>query len=65
MPVIKEGIIEYKNGVPQMVMSLLHPKYKNLYTYGLGQPRWGAGSLIVCIYICNVGIMYMVDCHCK
>jgi hypothetical protein len=51
LPIIKPGIIEYKEGVPQMVLSLLHPKYKNIYTFGLSQPRWGAGSLIVCVSI--------------
>lgn len=41
------GLLEYDGSVPKLVNDIIHPKYKNLYLFGIAQPIWGAGSLIV------------------
>jgi len=45
-PMFKPGFVEFRNSVPVLVNGTLHPKYKNLYIFGINQPRYGAGTLI-------------------
>lgn len=44
-PFLEPGIVEWKEGVPQLI-SMFHPRYKNIYFFGIGQARYGAGPLI-------------------
>lgn len=46
LPMFEPGLIEYDEGIPQLVSALIHPKYENLFIFGLQQPRYGAGPLI-------------------
>jgi cation diffusion facilitator CzcD-associated flavoprotein CzcO len=46
IPVVKPGVIEWKNGMPQLISGMISPRYKNLYIFGTGQARYGAGPLI-------------------
>jgi hypothetical protein len=46
VPFLAPGVITWKNGVPQLIGGMLAPKHKNIYFFGMGQPRYGAGPLI-------------------
>lgn len=46
LPVLAPGLVEYKNGMPQLIHGMLLPDHKNLYIFGTGQARYGAGPLI-------------------
>lgn len=46
IPFLQEGLIPVKNNMPQLIAGLFHANYKNLYYFGGGQPRYGAGPLI-------------------
>lgn len=46
LPFLDHGIFEWENGIPVRVGNMLPPGYANLYIFGLGQPRGGAGPLI-------------------
>jgi hypothetical protein len=45
-PFLSEGIVTWAGGMPQLIGGVLPPAHKNLYVFGLGQPRYGAGPLI-------------------
>jgi len=45
-PFLAPGLVEVRDGVPQLVGGLLSRRHKNLYIFGVGQPRYGAGPLI-------------------
>lgn len=45
-PFLAPGIVEFKGEMAQLIGGLLPPRHKNLYVFGLGQPRYGAGPLI-------------------
>jgi uncharacterized NAD(P)/FAD-binding protein YdhS len=46
LPMLEPGLIEWKDGYPQLIEGIFPPNHKNLYVFGLGQPRYGAGPLI-------------------
>ena len=46
-PMLSPEVLAYKNGVPQLVNDALIPGHRNIIVVGIGQPRYGAGSLIV------------------
>ena len=41
-----EGLVDWKDGFPQLARGMFSPQYKHLYVFGLGQPRYGAGPLV-------------------
>ncbi len=43
---LDKEVLEFKDGVPQLVADLYVENYKNLYVLGIGQPRYGAGPLM-------------------
>jgi hypothetical protein len=45
-PFLAEGVVEWKDGYPQLIGGLMPSDHKNIYFFGLGQPRYGAGPLI-------------------
>ncbi len=45
-PFLADGILEWKRGMPVLIGGVLPPGRRNLYVFGLGQPRYGAGPLI-------------------
>jgi cation diffusion facilitator CzcD-associated flavoprotein CzcO len=45
-PFLDPGIIAFVDGIPQLIGNVVPPDRKNLYVFGLGQPRYGAGPLI-------------------
>lgn len=45
-PFLAEGVVEWRHGYPQLIGGLMPPDHKNIYFFGLGQPRYGAGPLI-------------------
>ncbi|WP_437970069.1 NAD(P)-binding domain-containing protein [Sorangium sp. So ce260] len=45
-PFLADGVISWKNGLPQLIDGIVPPSHKNLYVFGLGQPRYGAGPLV-------------------
>jgi Flavin-binding monooxygenase-like len=45
-PFVAEGVVRWKDGMPQLIGGLLPPDHKNIYFFGVGQPRYGAGPLI-------------------
>jgi len=46
-PFLAEGIVETtRRGMPRLIGGMMSPAHKNLYVFGLGQPRYGAGPLI-------------------
>lgn len=45
-PFLRDGIVQWKNGYPQLIGGMMPPDHKNIYFFGLGQPRYGAGPLI-------------------
>ncbi len=46
VPFVAPEVVEWKDGLPQLINGLLSPTYKNIYFFGLGQARYGAGPLI-------------------
>jgi len=46
LPVLAPGVVEWVNGMPQLIGGMLPPNHKNLYVFGTGQARYGAGPLI-------------------
>jgi len=46
LPMLAPGLVEYKNGMPQLINGMLLPDHKNIYIFGTGQARYGAGPLI-------------------
>ncbi len=46
-PFVAEEVVEWNDsGMPNLIASLLPPQYKNIYFFGITQPRYGAGPLI-------------------
>jgi hypothetical protein len=45
-PFLAEGVVRWEGGFPQLIAGLMPPDHKNIYFFGLGQPRYGAGPLI-------------------
>jgi hypothetical protein len=45
-PFVADGVVTWKDGMPELIGGLLPPKHKNIYFFGVGQPRYGAGPLI-------------------
>ena len=45
-PFLAEGIVEQRHGMPRLIGGMMSPAHKNLYVFGVGQPRYGAGPLI-------------------
>jgi hypothetical protein len=46
LPALAPGLVEYKNGMPQLINGMLLPEHKNIYVFGTGQARYEAGPLI-------------------
>ncbi len=46
LPMLDASVLQWKDGFPQLVEGVFPPNHKNLYVFGLGQPRYGAGPLI-------------------
>lgn len=45
-PMLAPGLVNFDvHGMPQLIAGM-NPEHKNLYVFGLGQPRYGAGPLI-------------------
>ncbi len=45
-PFLAEGVVRWRDGYPQLIGGLMPPDHRNIYFFGLGQPRYGAGPLI-------------------
>jgi hypothetical protein len=45
-PFLAPGIVEVRNNVPQLIGGVFAPEHKNIYFFGTGQARYGAGPLI-------------------
>lgn len=46
-PFLADGLVRWQaNGMPEIITGILPPDHKNLYFFGLSQPRYGAGPLI-------------------
>jgi hypothetical protein len=45
-PFLAPGIVEFDGDIAQLVGGMMPRAHKNLYVFGLGQPRYGAGPLI-------------------
>ncbi len=45
-PFLADGVLRWENGYPNLIGGVMPPEHKNLYFFGLGQPRYGAGPLI-------------------
>lgn len=45
-PFLAPGVMRFVNGMPELYGGLMPPHHKNLYVFGVGQPRYGAGPLI-------------------
>lgn len=45
-PFLSEGVVKWKDGMPQLYGGLVPPDHKNIYFFGISQPRYGAGPLI-------------------
>lgn len=45
-PFLDQDIVKWHDGMPQIISGAVLPDRKNLYFFGLGQPRSGAGPLI-------------------
>jgi len=46
LPCLAPGLVEWERGMPQLIGGMLVPGHRNLYVFGVGQPRYGAGPLI-------------------
>jgi hypothetical protein len=46
-PFLAEGVVGFdRHGMPRLIGGMMPPAHKNLYVFGVGQPRYGAGPLI-------------------
>jgi uncharacterized NAD(P)/FAD-binding protein YdhS len=45
-PFLADGVVSWRDGFPQLIGGCMPPDRKNLFFFGLGQPRYGAGPLI-------------------
>lgn len=45
-PFLAEGVVSWSKGFPVLMGGVMPPDHKNIYFFGLGQPRYGAGPLI-------------------
>lgn len=45
-PFLAEGVLRWQDGMPDLINGLLPQRNKNMYFFGTGQPRYGAGPLI-------------------
>ncbi len=45
-PFLRPGVLSYTNGMPDLVGGAIPLGRRNLFLFGLGQPRYGAGPLI-------------------
>jgi cation diffusion facilitator CzcD-associated flavoprotein CzcO len=45
-PFVDDDVVKWKDGFPQLINGLMPPDRKNIYFFGFGQPRYGAGPLI-------------------
>lgn len=45
-PFVASEVVKWRDGMPQLIGGLLPVDYKNIYFFGIGQPRSGAGPLI-------------------
>ena len=45
-PFLAPDVVKWHDGMPQIIGGAVLPEHKNLYFFGLGQPRSGAGPLI-------------------
>jgi hypothetical protein len=45
-PFVAPGVVEFKGDMPQLIGGMMPPAHKNIYFFGVGQPRYGAGPLI-------------------
>jgi hypothetical protein len=45
-PFVADGVVRWQDGFPQLINGMLSPEYANIYFFGLGQPRYGAGPLV-------------------
>ncbi len=45
-PFLAAGVVPWKDGMPELYGGVMPPGHKNLYVFGVGQPRYGAGPLI-------------------
>ncbi len=46
-PFVADNVVSWSpEGMPNLIGSMLPPGYKNIYFFGMGQPRYGAGPLI-------------------
>ncbi len=45
-PFLAPGLVEIVDGLPRLIAGVLPTTHKNLYVFGTGQPRYGAGPLI-------------------
>lgn len=46
IPFLVPGIVEWKDGYPDLIEGIFPQRHKNLYVVGIGQPRYGAGPLL-------------------
>ncbi len=46
-PMLAPGLVTYDaHGMPRLIGGMMNPEHRNLYVFGVGQPRYGAGPLI-------------------
>ena len=45
-PFLAPGIVEFDGDIARLIGGMMPSAHKNLYIFGLGQPRYGAGPLI-------------------
>jgi hypothetical protein len=46
LPLLPDGLVEWQNGIPQLIGGILPPQTKNLYIFGIQQVRYGIGPLV-------------------
>lgn len=46
LPLLAPGVVTWHGGMPQLVGGMLPPGHRNIYVFGAGQARYGAGPLI-------------------
>lgn len=46
LPMLSTEILAFKDGIPQLLGGFTLPTLRNLWVFGVGQPRYGAGPLI-------------------
>lgn len=45
-PFLAPGLVDFARGMPELIGGVAPPAQRNLFVFGLGQPRYGAGPLI-------------------